>query len=79
MKRRLAILALLCIAAGVSVAQQMVDSSKLEQTVESLQNSVDSLNVIISQARNRYATEPESREQIAKQLAIILLKHIMKN
>ena len=69
MKRRLAILALLCIAAGVSVAQQMVDSSKLEQTVESLQNSVDSLNVIISQARNRYATEPESREQIAKQLA----------
>ena len=69
MKRRLVVLVMFCAAAGISVAQQMVDSSKLEQTVESLQNSVDSLNVIISQARNRYATEPESREQIAKQLA----------
>ena len=69
MKRRLVVLVMFCVAAGISVAQQMVDSSKLEQTVESLQNSVDSLNVIISQARNRYATEPESREQIAKQLA----------
>lgn len=63
MKRRFTAFLVLCLVAGVSVAEQA-----LEQQVERLQRSVDSLNVLISEARNRYAVEPESREQIAKQL-----------
>ena len=71
MKRRLAVLLALCFACGVTSAQQ-----SLERQVASLQRSVDSVNVLIAQARNRYADEPESREQIAGQLVNLELEAI---
>lgn len=71
MKRRLAVLLALCFACGVTSAQQ-----SLEHQVASLQRSVDSVNVLIAQARNRYADEPESREQIAGQLVNLELEAI---
>lgn len=76
MKRCFIALMALCLISGVSLAQSGINTALLEQQVEQMQNSIDSLNVVISQARERYTQEVESREQIAKSIATMEVEAI---
>lgn len=71
MKRSFITLMALCLFSGISQAQSNINTTLLEQQVEQMQSSIDSLNIVISQARERYAQEAESREQIAKEIAVL--------
>lgn len=64
--RRLAIyfFATLC---GVSTLCAQTENT-LQRDVERAQGSIDSLNNLIIKARDRYAAEPESREELTKQI-----------
>ena len=61
-----------------SLAAQSVEDqySNLERNLEYMQSRVDSLNMLIKAARQRYADQPEARVQIAKQLTSMELEAI---
>lgn len=64
--RKLAIYFLAAIC-GVSTLCAQTESA-LQRDVERAQNSIDSLNCLIIKAREKYASEPESRDELSKQL-----------
>lgn len=69
MKRFVTLLSLLLSVAFVTSAQRSAgQSEQLERKVQRAQQSVDSLNLLISEARTRYLEEPSARERIGKQL-----------
>ncbi len=68
--KRFVTLVSLALFAAITASAQAVDaqSTKLESKVERAQYSVDSLNMLIAQARERYIAEPSAREMLTKQL-----------
>lgn len=69
---RLGLILALSLLCNISIAQTKEDRlSRAERAVERAQRAVDSVNVLIKEARERYAAEPESRELIVKQLTAL--------
>ena len=66
--RRVVLLLALSLASYLSFAQSKPSSVALERRVVAAQQSLDSLNMLIAQARDNYANNVDSRERIAKQL-----------
>lgn len=67
--RKLAFVSILSLVAPLAFAQPKMDSASLERGVVRAQQSIDSLNVLIAQARDSYAAESDSRESLAAQIA----------
>lgn len=75
-KKNLMLCIALCFASLTAVAQQASQGVTLERNVNNAKNKVDSINILISQCRNRYLIEPESRKQITDQLSSLEIEAI---
>ena len=68
MKRFVSLLVAIAAVFAVSAQQSNVQNDKLERAVVCAQKSIDSLNMLIAEARSRYLEEVNSREKISTQL-----------
>ena len=76
MKRKLILCLTLCVASLAATAQQTSQGVALERSLKSAKSKVDSITTLISQCRNRYLLEPESRKQITTQLSSLELEAV---
>ena len=76
--KRFLIIQLLIVASVNMLSAQHVDSryEELLREVESLQNSRDSLNTLIVDAREQYTKNPSIRKEISSQLSLLEMESI---
>lgn len=76
--KRFLIIQLLIVASVNLLSAQHVDSryEELLREVESLQNSRDSLNTLIVDAREQYTKSPSTRKEISSQLSLLEIESI---
>ena len=66
--RKVVLLSALSLLTYLSFAQNKLNSATLERRVVAAQQSLDSLNVLIAQARDSYANDVDSRDKVGKKL-----------